>query len=572
MTTEAAGSTSPDIDAIVARLASGEHTWSRLSLIERRDLLLRISTAATDNARKWVRIASRIKQLDSASPLVGEEWISGPYALIGYAQALQETLQRLAEGAEVLAGYRVGPAPGGRLTVQVLPHHTFDKLLLNGYHAEIWTTPGVTGSELRVGAGLGQRVPERTNGVALVLGAGNIFSIPPLDLLHQLYAQNRTAVLKLNPVTDPLADVFRAIFAPMIELNLVEIVSGDTEVGAALANHPGISAVHMTGSESTHDAVVWGAGRAAAAKASGTPRLAKPMTSELGGVCPVIIVPGKWSKTDLRYQAEHVATQRLHNSGSNCVAGQIVILSSDWAQKGDFLGALRQALADAPARPVWYPGCAARVQSARSLHPAAEHIGGTPERTLLTGLDLTDVNESAFTTEYFGPVLGVAELPGSGAEFLDAAIEAANDRLRGTLGANLIVHPKTIKELGGRLRAAIADLRYGTVGINAWTGVGYLNPRATWGAFPGHTLEDVQSGIGVVHNALLLDNTERTVVTGPFRPSPRSLVHGEMSISPKPPWFVSNETAGRTGRLLTSFVARPRWRALPAIFASALRG
>ncbi|WP_372343556.1 hypothetical protein [Streptomyces sp. KL116D] len=86
-----------------------------------------------------------------------------------------------------------------------------------------------------------------------------------------------------------------------------------------------------------------------------------------------------------------------------------------------------------------------------------------------------------------------------------------------------------------------------------------------------HLLSDVQSGIGVVHNALLLAQAERTVVRGPFRPSPRSLVRGEWSLSPKPPWFVSNRTAATTGRRLVDFHARPRWSALPGIFASALR-
>jgi hypothetical protein len=212
------------------------------------------------------------------------------------------------------------------------------------------------------------------------------------------------------------------------------------------------------------------------------------------------------------------------------------------------------------------------VRAARELHPTAERVGGTPERTLLTGLDLRDANETAFSTEYFGPVLGVAELSGTGAAFLDAAVAAANDRLHGTLGANIVVHPRTMRELGVRLRRAVADLRYGTIGVNAWTGVGYLTPRATWGAFPGHTPDDVQSGIGVVHNALLLAGTERTVVTGPFRPFPRSILHGEWSISPRPPWFVTNRTAATTGRRMTGFAAHPRWRALPAVFASALRG
>ncbi len=563
----------PDIDALVVDLAAGEQAWAQTPLTARRQLLLEIGAAAHAHAAEWVRVAARIKQLDPASPLLGEEWISGPYALIGYTQALQDTLARLADGTDLLAGYRVDTAPGGRLAVQVLPHGIYDTLLLSGFRAEVWTRPGVTQTQLRADAGLAQRHPARTNGVALVLGAGNIFSIAPLDVLYQLFAENRTVALKLNPTTDPLLGVFRAVFRPLIDRNLLRIVTGAGDVGSALVHHPGIAAVHMTGSEATHDAIVWGTGPdGAAAKAAGAAHLDKPMTSELGGVSPVIVVPGEWSAADLTFQAQHVATQRLHNGGHNCIAGQIVIVSADWPQKEQFLAALRRALRDAPARPAWYPGCADRVRAARDRHPAAEPVGGTPERTLITGLDPHDARETAFTTEYFGPVLGVTELPGTGADFLDAAVATANDRLHGTLGANIVVHPRTIRELGVRLRRAIADLRYGTIGINAWTGVGYLTPRATWGAFPGHTPDDVQSGIGIVHNALLLADTERTVVTGPFRPLPRSILHGEASISPTPPWFVGNRTAATTGRRLTDFAVRPRWRALPAIFAAALRG
>jgi acyl-CoA reductase-like NAD-dependent aldehyde dehydrogenase len=340
-----------------------------------------------------------------------------------------------------------------------------------------------------------------------------------------------------------------------------------------LAHHPGISAVHMTGSGATHDAIVWGTGEdAVVARQQGAPRLRKPITSELGGVSPVIVVPGEWSEADLRFQAEHVATQRLHNGGHNCVASQIVIISSDWAQKDAFLSELRRALAAAPARPAWYPGTALRVDSARDLHPAAEAVGGTPERTLITGLDLTTSGDSAFETEYFGPVLGVGELPGTGLWFLDAAVDAANERLHGTLGANILVHPATIREFGWRFRESIARMRYGTIAVNAWTGVGFLTARTHWGAFPGHPLDDIESGRGVVNNALMIDQTERTVVYGPFRPSPRSLRHGELSLTPKPAWFVSNRTADTTGRRLTGFVYQPRWRAMPGIFASALRG
>jgi aldehyde dehydrogenase (NAD(P)+) len=76
----------------------------------------------------------------------------------------------------------------------------------------------------------------------------------------------------------------------------------------------------------------------------------------------------------------------------------------------------------------------------------------------------------------------------------------------------------------------------------------------------------------LVHNAVLLDGPERTVVRGPFRPAPRSIVHGELSLAPRPPWFVTNRTAATTGERLTRFAADPRWTRLPGVFASALRG
>lgn len=559
-------------DAITGRLAAGERAWAATSLAGRRALLDRFAALVAEHAAEWVEVAAGIKGLPDDSPLVGEEWISGPWAVLSYVHPLAQTVDRLDRGVDLLSGFRTTSAPGGRVAVETLPHTTYDRLLLNGYRAQVWMQPDVTETQMREEAGLALRDPVATRGAALVLGAGNIFSIAPLDVLYQLYAENRVVVLKLNPITDPLEPLLAAIFAPFIEIGAVEITTGGVEIGSALARHPGIAAVHMTGSEATHDAIVWGTGdEERANKAAGTPLLEKPITSELGGVSPIIVVPGRWSRADLRHQARHVATLRLHNGGFNCVAGQVVVLSSDWEQKDEFLAELRHALAEAPARPAWYPGCATRVAEARRLHPGAEAVGGTPERTLLTGLDLA-AGDSAFHTEYFGPVLGVAELPGDADAFLARAVDAANERLHGTLGANILVHPRTRRELGSRFDQQVEELRYGTIGINVWTALGYLNPHATWGAFPGHPLDQVQSGRGVVHNALLLDRAERTVVSGPFRPAPRALLHGELTISPKPPWFVDNRTAAGTGRRLTRFAARPRWSALPGIFGSAIRG
>ena len=227
---------------------------------------------------------------------------------------------------------------------------------------------------------------------------------------------------------------------------------------------------------------------------------------------PIIVLPGSWSKADLKFQAEHVATMRLHNGGYNCIAGQVVVLSAGWPQKDAFVAEIRAALRRAPARRAYYPGSDRRVADACAAYPDAETVGG---RVLVSGADEPDL-----------PAAERVVRPGAGChraarakDFLGAAVRTANDDFAGTLGVNLIAHPRTIKHLGSTFEDALADLRYGCIAVNAWTAVGFLTAAASWGAFPGHTLDDVQSGIGVVHNALLLSDPERTVVRGPFRPA-----------------------------------------------------
>lgn len=385
-----------------------------------------------------------------------------------------------------------------------------------------------------------------------------------------LFANNRVVALKLNPITDPLLPVFTKVLQPFIEIGAVRILTGGADVGTYLVHHQLVDHVHMTGSSITHDAIVFGTGEEGARrKAANQPVLDKAITSELGGVSPTIVVPGRWSSSDIEFQTRHIATQRLHNNGYNCIASQVVVISKAWPQREEFLAALRKAVDEAPSRPAYYPGSDDRVAGAQQSYPDAERHGQNGARVLI--VDPQD-RTALLRTEYFGPVLGVIELDSDGAEFVREAARVANDEFVGTLGVNVLAHPDTIKALGSEFDTLIEDLRYGTVAINAWTGVGYLTPAATWGAFPGHVINDVQSGIGVVHNGFLVEKPERTVVRGPFRPFPRSVVHGEWALSPKPPWFVSNATAASTGELLVDFASKPSLRKVPRIFISALRG
>lgn len=554
------------LDACLAQLDEGSRVWAALTLDQRARLMERLHASISAAAEDWAETAAASKDLEPGHPLRGEEWLSGPYAAIVAVDAYAGTLRALARGASPLDGVTTDAAPGGRVRAHVFPAHATDGILLSGFTGEVWFQPGVTVEEARARAGLAQLTPTVPGGVGLVLGAGNVTSIPVLDVLYELLAHNRVALLKVSPTQDALVPVFERALAPLIEPGFLRIVRGGADVGAYLTGHPAIAHVHITGAAPTFDAIVWGASTGTATdkaasrrKRENRPRLTKPITAELGGVSPIIVVPGAWSDADLAFQAEHVVTMRLYNSGHNCIAGQLVILSSDWPQRAAFLRALRTAYEAAPRRAAWYPGSDARLAAAASDYPHGTWCAdGT--RALIEvgeGEDATALEN----TEYFAPVLGVVSLPGTGQEFLDAAVAHANDEVAGTLGVNVLIDPVTQAALGDDSERAMADLRYGTVSINSWTAFGFLTPTLTWGGFPGATPQNVQSGIGIVHNALLLDGVERSVTRGPFRPFPRAVAPRALgaskgrsfSVLPKPPWFVTSRTGAAVSEGFTRF-------------------
>jgi len=563
------------LDAAIADLAVGERTWGALTVGQRARLLERLHATVGSHAAEWADAAATSKQLPPGDPLRGEEWLSGPYGTLTALTAYAKSLRALDAGKSPAGDLTVTRAPGGRVRAEVFPTAAIDGVLLSGFTGEVWMRPGVTETDVRANAGLAQRMPAKTGGIGLVLGAGNVTSIPLLDTLYELLAFNRVVLLKLNPTQNVLLPVYTRAFAPLIDLGLLRIVTGAGDVGTYLTGHTDISHVHITGSAVTHDMIVWGTGAdAERRKRDHEPLLTTPISSELGGVSPIIVVPGRWSKADLRYQAEHIATMRLQNSGHNCIAGQVVLLSAGWAQKAEFLAALREAYARAPERPVWYPNAEQKMAAAAAAYPAAESMaGGTRLFIDVAPGDDASVLEQ---TEFFSPVLGVVELAGTGQVFVDAAVDHANTRLTGTLGANVLIDPVTRRRLGEGFEAAIERLHYGAIAINAWTAFAFLTPGCTWGAFPGATLENVTSGIGVVHNAFLLEDVERTVVRGPFRPFPRavspsSLIAGDFSVLPKPPWFVTSRTGTQVSEGFTEFQSTRNPLGLVATLVAAFR-
>ncbi|MFF3453976.1 aldehyde dehydrogenase family protein [Streptomyces sp. NPDC002730] len=558
------------LDRTVTAVRGTAESWSATPLTERIALLERLLPRVVSRAPELAAAGARAKGYAPDSPWAAEDWIGGPWALAQNAAAYLHVLQRIAAGKDPV-GAKAVHEEEGRTRVDVFPATGWDTLLLNGFTAQVWMRPGTSAEQARSRAAGEYRGRPGRPAVALVLGAGNVAAITALDILHKLFAEGQVVIAKMNPVNDYLRPHFEYVFAEFVERGWVRFVDGGAAEGGYLAGHKSVDAIHVTGSDRTHDAIVWGTDEEAEQRRhDDRPLLDKPFSSELGGVSPCIVVPGPWSDADFRFQAEHIVTSKMNNSGHNCIASQILVLPRDWDGTERLLAEIRRVLRELPPRTDYYPGAAGRLASVLAAHPQAE-IHGDGCRLLVP--DITDSDDVLITDEVFGSALGVVRLPGQApAAFLRHAVDFANDTLPGTLGATLIVHPRTEKAHRDAVRSAIADLRYGTLGVNCWSAVGFLLGFTPWGAYPGHTRQDIGSGIGFVHNAFMLEDIEKTVLRAPFTPAPRGLVTGDPSLSPRPPYFVTNRTALTTVERVTRFTAAPSVMKLPALLASALRG
>jgi len=561
--------TEAPLDASLDLLQERKARWAQLPVIDKIRYLEEVLDLAIKRAPDWVAAGAAMKGLNPGSPLIGsEEWLAGPYPTVAWLHDVIETLEDLRTGKDPLAGVPTSRTVTGQVAARVLPGSWYDHLLFNGFTLDVWMQPGVTQETLRGTIATFYREEDPPGRVTLVLGAGNVSAIPILDALYALIADGDVVVLKLNPVNVCYGPVFEAILQPLIRDGYLQLVYGGAETGEYLTHHASVEAIHITGSERTYNQIVFGSPEGGA-----SPVLTKPVRAELGGVGPTIVLPGPWSRDEIAYQAENLATQKLHSSGHTCVASQILVLPAEWQHHDALLDELRAALRDAPQRSNYYPGAADRLASFAAANPGAEVIEGTDQdRLLLAGVDPAS-DHPAFREELFGPVYVATSLAGRDtAEYLRSAVRFANTALHGNLGANIIVHPSTAKHLGSELDQAVADLRYGCIGINAWAGVVFLASKGAWGAHPGNTPQDIQSGTGAVHNALLFDRAEKNVLTAPFRTFPMGVRHGDPTLAVKPPWFVTNKTAEATARQLTHFAADPKPQRLVGLFASALRG
>ncbi len=556
-----------ELEAALVTLAAKSDAWVALDLDARITLLECLITSVHAVSDAWVADALKAKSITPGTPTEGEEWLGGPFATIRNLRLLARSLRSLRDTGTIALPSPAHTLASGQVAAPVFPTDLYDKLTSGGFSAEIWMEPGVTLQNLAETQGVAYRHKQKGK-VALVLGAGNVSSIGPMDVLYKLFVEDQVCVLKMNPVNEYVGPHIEKGFAALIDAGFLRVVYGGAAEGELLCRHALVDEIHTTGSDKTHDAIVYGTGEEGTRnKSARRPLNTKRVTSELGNVSPVIVVPGPWSDADLTFQAENLASMLTNNAGFNCNATRVIITHEAWPQREALFEQIGKVFAQVPPRAPYYPGARARYDAFVAAHPDARRFGddtaGSVPWTLVSKVAPENASDICFTTEAFCALTSETALPAASVvEYIERAVKLCNETVWGTLNASIIVHPKSLRDpaVAQAVERAIEQLRYGTIVINHWAGLGYGFVSTGWGAYPGHVDHDIRSGRGVVHNTYMFDRVQKTVIRGPFR------------ISPKPPWFVTNKNTHKLGPRLVALEAKPSFGRLVRLVLQAVRG
>ncbi|MGC4116082.1 MAG: aldehyde dehydrogenase [Myxococcales bacterium] len=558
-----------DFDRMLERLRSSAKRFARLDVAERVGLLSAITDRYFEQLDAMVHTACLAKGLDPESEDAGEEWLAHGLSISRYLRLLKQSLLDIAEhGRPRYDPKKLRRRENGAVSLKVYPGSTLEALTFPGISAEIYFQKGLVPEELPERQASFYRQPHDGR-VALVLGAGNVASIPPKDALHKLFVEGEVTLLKVNPVNQYLGPFLEKAFAPAIEAGYFAVAYGDAEVGSYLTSHEFVDEVHITGSDRTHDLIVWGppGPERDERRAQGKPLLQKKITSELGNVSAVLVVPGPWTEAELAYQAKNIAGMVTNNASFNCNAAKLLVQPRGWSGSGRLLSQIEQALAQTRTRLAYYPGAEQRFHRFTDGRSLLRMVGvpqpGELPWAIVPHLNPDDSAEPLFRNEPWCSVLGETEVGSEDpVDFLVRATRFVNERVWGNLNVALLVHPQTLRdEISSRaLDHAIEELRYGTVAVNLWPAAAFILGSTPWGAHPSSTPADIQSGHGWSGNTLMFEGIEKTVVRAPFR------------MLPKPVWFPDHRTVGSLARRVVFMEKDADWRKLPAVALTAVRG
>ncbi len=524
-----------DIDRFITTLRTKSKEFNSISNVQLASMLEETISNIKEVAFFWATICSDNKGT-TKTPAEGEEWLGGPFASVLATQYYIKSLTNDDDLVEKNYNREEN-------SYKVFPNSFTERITFPFIDAKVIFNKSMSFEDINKYRGFSKRY-DIDPSITLVLGAGNFSSIPYLDVLYHLITRKSVILLKLNPVNEYLKPVFEKVFQSFIERGYIIVTTGNIDESKYMANHPGINHIHLTGSDKTFEDIVYG--RELTEKERKSKSLSKinnkPITSELGNVTPIIIHPGKWSTSDIKYQARKIVTAKLNNNGFNCIAAQVVVLPDGWGQTDTLIKFVKHYMSKAKERKAYYPESIERLEKLEK-DKGYERVNAltcvTPHLTReIKAYSKFEIDEVWSSTIYFKKIEYT-----SIEDFANKAIDYCNDVLWGNLGVSVIIKDHDKKFNKHITNLYIDKLNYGTVAINEWAAIGYIIPQLPWGGFPGNRENDIQSGQSVVHNSMLFESPLKGVVNTRFR----------ISRMIDPPWFVTNNKARRLFRNLTYY-------------------
>ena len=563
------GGATAQLDAVAGRVRDAARPFARLSVDERLTLLRQLRVDFHRISEASVLAACRAKGIDPNSPLVGEEWLQGPLITLRYLRLLQQSLEEIrSRGTPRIERTWIDSLTDGRLSIKGYPLSLMDGMLLPRTVGHVHLREGITRHNLKAHQASFYRAPHEGR-VCLVLGGGNVNAIPTTDVLHKLFIEGTVCVLKMNPVNAYLGPLIEQGFAALVEKGFLQVTYGGAEEGAHLVNHPAVDEIHITGSDKTYDAMVWGPSgpEREARKAKGERLLHKPVSSELGNISPVLWVPGPYSARQLAAQARSLAGMVINNASFNCNSAKLLVTAKGWGLRDRVLDSVGALLARSPVRKAYYPGAEERWKAFTEGRAGVRTFGtaqpGELPWALLPGVDASREDDRVFHQEPWCALLSETSVGSDDpVRFLDEAVPFVNEKVWGTLCATIVVHPATLKDpaAAAALDRAVRALRYGTVAINLWPATVFALGTLPWGGHPSSTPANIQSGTGFVHNSLMLEGIEKAVIRGPLAPWPAM------------PWEAGHKAPQVLARRLAEFEYDPSLAKVAGVGLAAMQG
>ena len=553
-----------EIDRLLSALQSHKDKWIQLGIPERLHILGEIRKDLWSIRDRWISAELEAKGIPRNTFGEGNEW--GLLATVFRAvRVAQQSLIEIQKWGRPRFPGPVTARPNGQVVVPVFPKTISDRFLFWGVRGEVWMEPGVTVDQVIETQASVYRDKYIKGKVTAVLAGGNASLLPVSDLLHKLFVELQVVALKFNPVNAHMGPIMEEGFRALIDRGFLGFVYGGEEEGSYLCSHPAVEDLHMTGSDKTFEAIVFGTGpEGKRRKTERKPLNTKRFTGELGNVSPVIVVPGPWERDDIEEQAKHIATWLAVNAGFACFYPRVIVQHKSWTHRNQLLDEIGRLLDRVPTRNAYYPGAKDRHAEFLAAHSEALQFGNASGDhlpwTIINDVDPGNTNDICFTREAFCSLCAETAIGTSSMmSFIDQAVEFANQTLWGTLNATLIVHPKSLRDpdIAAAVDRAIGRLRYGTVLVNMWPYYSAYFMTAPWGAFPGHTIYDIQSGTGKTFNFLMLERPEKSVVRAPFKRLD--------------PFTVRSKRALEFCKKVAEFEAAPSWRNLPGLILTALQ-